>query len=144
MQEIHLIVGVPGSGKTWVINQLDKDPTLEECYLPVPHDNHSVEEYHKVLIDCAKRGEWPVIAECPFRASVLVEQLEKAGCIVNIYYLIEDLDETIARYELRDRKAYPKMHITNFFKYSQRSPRYTQIELLKALKKALLSQSTPT
>lgn len=139
MKPIYIIAAVPGSGKTHIINQLAKDSSLEGRYLPILHDDYSVEDYHKVLIDCSKRGDCPVIGECPFRASVLEEQLKSAGCSVKTFYLVEDLSLTVKRYEGRTNKVFSKAFVTNWHKYSARSPKYNQIQLIDFLTSLLKS-----
>lgn len=132
MQPIHLIIGVPGSGKTHICKQLEKD------YCWVKHDQYPVGYYYKAIAQAAKYGDMPVLAECPFRATVLIEQLEKlAGCKVLKYYLVEDLKMTRERYETRTGKAFPQMHMTNYKKYRDRFPQYTQESLLKELSKPI-------
>lgn len=66
--------------------------------------------------------------------SVLEKELHDMGVPYITYYLVEDLATTIKRYEARDGKQFPKMHLTNYAKYLQRSPRYTQEELLTELR----------
>lgn len=129
---IHLIAGVPGSGKTYICNKIKEVlPNL----LYAPHDDYDTKIYHRVLMTlCHTRGSNnQVLAECPFRASVLKEEVEGYGCPVNIYYLVEPLDLTIKRYEERSGKKWAKAFNTNWNKYNERQPKYNQEELFKVL-----------
>ena len=132
MQPIHLICGVPGSGKTWVAKQ------CTDKYEWVPHDDHAVAEYYKALIQLAKWGDKPVLGEAPFRVSVLVDQLKALGAYVEEHWIIEPLDVTKQRYEQRMSKPFPKQHYSNLMRYEEhtRGHRYrgTSEEVLKNLR----------
>lgn len=128
MQPIILICGVPGSGKTWACKQ------VEDKYWYVPHDDFPVADYHKALLKAARMGDKPILGECPFRVSVLIEELRDAGGIVHPYYIVEDEATTIKRYEARTDKTIPKMHLTNLRKYAERGPSFTSEDMLKYLK----------
>jgi adenylate kinase family enzyme len=47
---IYLLCGVPGSGKTWVAQQLNN-------FVWVPHDKYKVDEYHEKILEEAKKTE---------------------------------------------------------------------------------------
>lgn len=113
MTEIHLLCGVPGSGKTWVARQL-------KHYAYVPHDDYPVAEYHNALVKAAMTSKLPVVGEAPFRIQVLVDQLRMKGVKVTTYY-ITDSEPTIKfQYERRTKKAWPAQHSNNLKRYDQR------------------------
>lgn len=130
-KQVHLICGVPGSGKTWVAKQLKQ-------YNYKPHDSYPVNEYHKHIIDAANSPDnKPVLAEAPFRISVLIDLLKSQGIPVKTYYISEPEQTIRNRYETRDGKSYPKQHTTNLKKYDARDwdERGTSEQVLDILNK---------
>lgn len=127
---IYLICGAPGSGKTWVAKQ------LADKALWVPHDKHAVGQYYKALL-AADKGKTPVIGEAPFRASVLIAQLEKGGAKVQPIYISEP-DEVIAeRYSQREGRPIPSAHLRTNARYRGRTPAGNSGGVLRALQAAL-------
>lgn len=127
---VHMLVGVPGSGKSWVAGQLDQ-------FNHKPHDSYQVSEYHKELITHAKQSHKDILAEAPFRVSVLIDQLKAAGIPVKTYYISEPEQKIREQYEKRDKKQWLKQHATNLKKYDQRPDwdhRGSSIDILKLLK----------
>jgi gluconate kinase len=108
MQPVYLICGVPGSGKTWIASQIAK----KFSYLP--HDEYATADYGKAILAMAAMSDKPILAECPFRMKVLIEELEAEGVKVHSYFIKED-EQTIAqRYEAREGKPIPKQHLSNY------------------------------
>jgi hypothetical protein len=129
MHIVHLIIAVPGSGKTWVCNQ------LKDKFTFVPHDDYPIAAYGRALIQAARTSHKPVLAEAPFRASLLVDELENAGLRVEQHYLIEHPHVVRQRYEMREGKPIPKQHMTNLTRYAARARRpVTATQLLERLK----------
>lgn len=131
-QTIHMICGVPGSGKTWVATQLNQ-------FDYIAHDNHPVATYHSALIRAANTSTRPILAEAPFRISVLIDQIRAAGIKVVTYYITDDESKIKLQYEQRDHKPFPKQHTTNLHKYNQRAWDYKGypaqiLEILKQVK----------
>lgn len=128
-QIVYMICGVPGSGKTWVAKQLPQ-------FNYVPHDDHRVDAYHNALIVAATVSNQPVLAEAPFRISVLIDQLQAQGIKVITYYITDHEMKIKLQYERRDNKVFPKQHITNLKRYNQRSwdHRGTAQEILNLLR----------
>lgn len=129
-QTIHLLCGVPGSGKTWVGTQLSK-------FNWVPHDDHDVSKYHTELIRAAKTSTKPVLAEAPFRISTLIKQLEGAGLKVKTYYITAPEKVIRDRYQKRSKKPFPKQHSTNLRRYDSKQwdVRGTSGQIFDELKK---------
>jgi predicted kinase len=129
-QQVHIIIGVPGSGKSWVCQHLPRG-----LYTHVPHDDHNVEDYHKALIRASRESRLPVLAEAPFRSAILVEQLLKAGIPSVEHYLIEPEHVVRERYEKREGKPIPTQHLSNLHRYAARARMpATAMQLLVRLK----------
>lgn len=127
---IYLICGAPGSGKTWVAKQLADKATW------VPHDKHAVGEYYKALLAADGQGK-QVIGEAPFRASVLIGQLQKAGAKVQPIYISEPDSVIAERYAQREGKPIPTQHLRTNARYASRAPKSSSSGVLKALRAAL-------
>jgi len=128
MKPIYLVCGVPCSGKTWVCSQ------LTDKFNYIPHDNYTVETYSTVLLNAAQTSDKPIIAEAPFRVSILLNELRQKGLTVHEYYIVEDLNIVTQRYLQRTGKPYPKAFVTNWKKYAQREPRFASVHLLHYLR----------
>jgi hypothetical protein len=115
---IYLVCGVPGSGKTWCCEQLDGK------FNYVPHDDYLVSQYTDALIKRAEYSDRPVLGECPFRISILISDLRKAGMQVHPYFIVEDPETVKKRYQLRERKPIPKQHITRMKTIRERAAAY--------------------
>jgi hypothetical protein len=130
-RDVHLIVGVPGSGKSWVADKLQKR------FEHVPHDEHPARDYAKVLAERARaEGTREILAEAPFRAAHLQEMLAAHHVKVHTYYL--DVPSATAReqYESRTGKTFPEQHARNLERYASRDwdHRGSAEELLETLK----------
>lgn len=127
---IYLICGVPGAGKTWVAEQLTNFNYL-------PHDQYTVSEYGKALLNAEAHSDTPILAEAPFRISLLIDELRQHGAQVKTYYINEPLHTIAGRYQVRENKAYPKQHMTNYRKYSGREWTFSgsSEDVLQELKK---------
>lgn len=97
MNKIYLIVGVPGSGKSWVCNQ------LKDKFNYIPHDK--VHECNTQLyIDninfIARTRDKPVLAETPFSVSIYTDAIQN----IETVYILEDYNKVLERYEVREGK----------------------------------------
>lgn len=110
---IYLLCGVPGSGKTWVAKQLSG-------FQWVPHDDHKIEDYPKVLIKAEKSASKPILAEAPFRITDLIAQLKKANISVKTFYVTAPDKVIRDRYQARDKRPYPKQHASRLRTYDSR------------------------
>lgn len=126
---MHLICAVPGSGKTWICKQLDQ-------FSYIPHDEYPVDRYHVKLIEAAQWSKKPILAEAPFRCSVLIEQLKEKEISVKTYHIDEPLVRVIDQYEKRMKKRFPKQHMSNYYRYRDREwdHRGTSEQILSILK----------
>ena len=83
-EESQLLVGVPGSGKSWITDQVG------DGYNHIRHDDYDAPDYADALIGAADDRE--ILAEAPFRAQALTERLQAVGITVESYYVDEPLE----------------------------------------------------
>lgn len=116
---LYLVVGVPGSGKTWVCSQL-----AEKFHL-IHHDGYiylkTPGAYVKAILEQAPTILRPILIEAPFSVSETVEPLEKAGYKITPFFIIEEEDVLRARYFARERKPIPPGHLTRTKTYFRRA-----------------------
>lgn len=104
MQPIYLICGVPGSGKSWVCEQLKSD------FEYLCHDDYSKENFPVLLAQATISSNKPVLADCPFAERELRERLFEKGCHVISVFIIETPEICQARYEEREEAKRRKLH----------------------------------
>lgn len=115
MKKVYLVCGVPGSGKSWVCEQ------LLNRFDYVRHDDYIQGDYTKGIVYAAKRAEKPVLGDCPFGERVLVQELEKHGLEVTPLFIVEDPQLIKKRYEARDKKPFPPQHLTRAISIKNRA-----------------------
>jgi hypothetical protein len=133
--KVTVVVGTPGSGKTWVTRQLADSHTVVE------HDVHGLrdaESYARAIAAHAASSK-PVVAEAPFSLSKLTEALERRGFEVKPVFITESAATTRKRYEAREGKPIPQGHLTRIEAFKQRAaeqgaPAGTASEILNYLK----------
>lgn len=125
MNEVYLLIGVPGSGKTWVMDQ------LENKYTEVRHDHfigkHGTVAYVGAIKSKLEVSSKPILAEAPFSISEIKDPLEKDGILVKPVFILEDPDILSRRYKNdpnRDGKDLPKGHLTRMKTYTERAKIY--------------------
>ena len=132
--KVYLVCGVPGSGKTWVCNQ------LTESFTYVPHDDDLKSPHRRAMLKarlyCAERIP---LTDCPFAERELRLSLEAFGFIVKPYFIIEHPDICAARYFTREGKQLAKSSLTRAVTILQRArewnaPCGTSEEILALLK----------
>lgn len=127
MVPVILIIGVPGSGKSWCARQ------LKDKYTYVPHDRcwthpekfppkdgdgdcdwpSGAKSTHVMeLVRVAAKSDKPIITECPFAERELREQLEAHGIKVEPIFIIEPPRIVMDRYQKRSQKRIPKSFLT--------------------------------
>lgn len=92
---IYLLCGVPGSGKTWVIDQL-------KGWSHIDHDscNHaSIVHNVKALSELTSRN---IIIDCPFNERALRKRLQDHGLDVTPIFIVESPDTIYKRYMKRE------------------------------------------
>ena len=113
-REVHLLVGVPGSGKSWVAERVG------DGFEHIAHDEHAARDYARVLAERARAGGKPILAEAPFRVGVLQAMLTAHRVPVKSYYLDVDQETAKRQYEARTGKAFPEQHARNLERYAMR------------------------
>jgi len=116
---LHLIVGAPGSGKTWVTKQ------LEDKFHLIHHDGYIYLKTPGAYVDAilreAPKATKPVLIEAPFSVSQTVEPLEKAGYTIKPVFIVEDSNVHSKRYQDREKKPIPQGHLTRTQTYLARA-----------------------
>lgn len=96
MKTIYLVVGCPGSGKSWVCEQ------LVDRFNYIPHDSFMGKRGdYLVAIEAEARKTRttkPILIETPFSISEPKEPLEKKGYKVETVFIIESSDTILCRY----------------------------------------------
>jgi hypothetical protein len=123
MQPIYLVCGVPGSGKTWVCER------VLDHYHWVPQDQYitkdraisPIELHKKALIQAARTEVKPIIGEVPFMISIMIGELRGLGHDVRPVFVIEPPWLVKRRYEAREKKTIPQMHLTRVATVRQRA-----------------------
>lgn len=121
METVYLVVGTPGSGKTWVCEQ------LEDKFNYCPHDDYLDGEdmYIDAIVALTAMGMGPVLGEAPFSVSKFKSRLEgEFGFKLVIVFIIEDPKVVAERYYRREGKEIPKGHLTRINTYKQRAIEY--------------------
>lgn len=113
----YMVVGCPGSGKTWVCSQLVR----RYCY--VPHDAYIAKtsnQYLEAIRRAAETTTRPLLIETPFSMSQLEEPLTAKGFHV-VPVFIQESDKTLkARYLIREGKPIPDAHLARQRTYRER------------------------
>lgn len=118
MQTVYLVVGVPGSGKTWVTRQLGHkfDHLRHDDY--IGPKQHGI--YAAAIATKAKTATRPILAEAPFSISEIKNPLEQAGVTVVPVFIIETPSIISERYLKREHRALPLGHLTRQTTYAKR------------------------
>ncbi len=116
IQTIYLVVGTPGSGKSWVCEQ------LKDKFEYISHDSYpKLANYLALAESFAENGDKPVLIETPFSVSQIIGPLENKGFDVIPVFIIEDEETTSNRYESRENKPIPQGHLTRIQTYRERA-----------------------
>lgn len=104
MKTLYMVVGAPGSGKTWVCSQLQYKFHLihHDGFIYLKHPDPMA--YVKEILKEAPRATKPVLIEAPFSVSKTKEPLEKAGYKVETIYIIENERTHSQRYLEREKR----------------------------------------
>lgn len=118
-QPIFAIIGVPGSGKTWVTDQ------IAHKFHFVHHDGFIYLKqpgaYLRAIMEQAPTATKPLLIECPFSISETVGPLEAAGYQVKQVFILEPREVIAMRYLKREGKHIPQGHLTRLETYRQRA-----------------------
>lgn len=114
MKTVYLVVGCPGSGKTWVCEQ------LRDKFHYVPHDAYDEKVYPQIL-HAATRDMEPVLGEIPFGLSKIHQSLSHHGVRVVPVFIIENEQTLQDRYRQREGRDIITGHLTRQKTYAQRA-----------------------
>lgn len=97
--EVILLCGVPGSGKTWIMDQ------LQDKFWCVPNDDYiGLPRARTAKILEGWKSPLPLLIDCPFGERVLREEIEALGFHVTPMFVIESPAVIARRYEAREGK----------------------------------------
>lgn len=118
IQTVHMVCGVPGSGKSWVCEQ------LTEKFTYIKHDDYikpihlkddrltPVEKDFIAAIFSAATKEKPVLIDCPFAERELRGKIELMGLKVSPWFIIEPTDVVKSRYLAREGRELSRASVT--------------------------------
>lgn len=136
MKKAYMVIGCPGSGKSWVCDQLKDafDYVHHDLYIGMAGDTY-VKEIMKRASDATK----PLLIEAPFSVSQIKDPLEAAGLKITPVFIQEDRGIISDRYMKRENKEIPKGHLTRQETYRQRADEWksfkgTSSQVLEHLK----------
>lgn len=118
MTKAYMVIGCPGSGKSWVCDQLQDD------FEYVHHDlfiGMAGDVYVKEIIKAAKTAKKPLLIEAPFSISAIKEPVELAGIKVIPLFIQEKPGVISDRYRRRENKEIPKGHLTRQETYKHKA-----------------------
>lgn len=117
MAKIHFVVGVPGAGKTWVIDQLG------DKYHVVRRDGIKGSAAHYVarIHAEARTAQKELLIESPFGEAEIRRGLTDLGHDVQNYFLVEKPRLLAKRYHAREGKTLPSGHLTRQNTYRLRA-----------------------
>ena len=121
MKTAVLVIGIPGSGKSWVCDQ------LTEFFEYVPHDRYmanSGESYIKAILKTSLKADKPLLIEAPFSISEIKDPLEERGFKITPVFIIEKEAIVALRYRKREGKSIPPAHIKRQQTYRERAKKW--------------------
>lgn len=132
--KVIAVIGSPGSGKTWVCEQ------LKSKYTHLPHDDYINKDYVKAILDT--KSDKNLLIEIPFSMSKILDPLKAANLLVTTVFVIESLDTLKQRYLEREGKEIHKGHLTRQATFEKRADesksfKGTAAQVLKHLKDLL-------
>lgn len=118
MKQAYMVVGCPGSGKSWVCDQ------LKDQFEYVHHDLYigmHGDRYVHAIVEASKSAKKPLLIEAPFSISAIAEPLEKKGFKITKVFIQEKPDVIAERYRAREKKEIPRGHLTRQKTYAERA-----------------------
>ena len=122
-QKVYLVIGVPGSGKSWVCNQLKDKFVYKNHDARLGHANQP-ELYINDILEAAEGATKPILIEAPFSISAIKDPIEEAGYEVEPIVIADDDYVISMQYKLdptRQGNDIPKGHLTRMGTYIQRA-----------------------
>ncbi len=133
---IYMVIGCPGSGKTWVCEKLSNKFTW------VRHDDYiglGENAYVEAIVEAADSSLKPLLIEAPFSISSIVDPLKRFDFNIVPVFIQEDPQTIVDRYFSRENKEIPKGHLTRQKTYAERAKNWnafvgSSLEVLNHLK----------
>lgn len=115
--KVYLLVGSPGSGKTWVMSHLKSQFEIVE------HDDFKTTPtaYAKILTEHAHKSSKPILGNTPFGLSEITSSLAQSGIKCTPVFIIEPPHVISTRYMSRERRPIPPGHLTRQNTYKERA-----------------------
>lgn len=114
-KQAYLLVGVPGSGKSWIASQ------LKNSFTYVANDDHLSGDYVSAILSTPSEGK-PLLIEAPFSVSQVAEPLTLAGLDVVPVYLVESESVLLSRWADRGTQQNTiKVHLARQATYTSRA-----------------------
>lgn len=139
MKKAYMVIGCPGSGKSWVCDKLDDQFSYvhHDLYIGMAGDT-----YVKEILKACENAKKPLLIEAPFSVSVIKEPLELFGVEVIPVFIQEKHEVITERYFKREKRPIPTGHLTRQKTYAKMAKEWnafagtsTEVyEYLKALK----------
>jgi gluconate kinase len=103
MQKVYLLCGVPGSGKSWVSEQLQQE------YTYIRNDDFigNPKTFIAAIFNAAKSSQKPILCDCPFAERKLRDELVDRDLRVIPIFIVEHPQVVRRRYESRGKPVYP-------------------------------------
>jgi hypothetical protein len=118
MKKAYMVIGCPGSGKSWVCDQ------IKHLFHYVHHDLYigmAGDAYVKAILEASKVAKVPLLIEAPFSISVIMDPLKAAGFHIEPVFIQESPITIAERYLKREKKPIPQGHLTRQNTYLQRA-----------------------
>jgi hypothetical protein len=115
MMQVYMVIGCPGSGKTWVCAQLIRQ------YQYVRHDSFIGANYVAEIVRQSKTAAKPLLIETPFSVSQIKDPLELQGFRVTPVFIQELPIVIMKRYLAREGKPIPTGHLARQTTYMARA-----------------------
>lgn len=129
-----LVIGCPGSGKSWVCDQMRSQLHY------VPHDAALGTSYLRAIDRAAISATKPLLLETPFSISQIMDPLAKSGFRITPVFIQEKPEVIAARYLAREGKPILPGHLTRQKTYFERAQMWsafygTSTEVLEFLRR---------
>lgn len=115
MKQVYMVVGCPGSGKSWVCER------VRDHFTYIPHDAHIGGNYVREIKRQAETATKPLLIETPFSMSIVEDPLKMAGFRVECIFIQEAPGVIEERYKAREGKPLPEAHLTRQRTYKARA-----------------------
>lgn len=149
MKKAYMVIGCPGSGKSWVCDQLKElfDYVHHDLYIGMAGDT-----YVNEIVKRSASAKKPLLIEAPFSISQIKDPLQQMGFEIEPVFIQEDPQTITERYLKRENKPIPKGHLTRQETYRSRADEWksfkgTSSQVLEHLKNKasnLVNSSTST